>query len=196
MPSVWSPLVRHLLRQSGLTGLPIRVAFCMLMTSCSALPNMDGLKTAFLACRISSLGFFSPCKRPLGPAVCASVAKHPALCPLTPLQGLPLVHRLSCGPRPLPSQSQAPQLPGPQVNTAASCWATYSTRSSKWHPLPCERVKGEPFTSPPAPSQVCSPIARWILSGPHQHRMPAHLPGNAGSSYLLGPRSVSFCSLW
>lgn len=87
MPSVWSPL-------SASTSSDSRVctqgscrsgkrSLCMLMTSCSALPNMDGLNTAFLACRISStLGFFSPCKG--GPALCPSVAWRPAPSPPSP----------------------------------------------------------------------------------------------------------------
>jgi len=68
MPSVWSPLrARTSSERRVCTQGSCRSgyrSFCMLMMSCRELPNMEGLKTAFLAWRISSMfGFFRPCER-------------------------------------------------------------------------------------------------------------------------------------
>lgn len=53
MPSVWSPLrARTSSERRVCTQGSCRSgyrSFCMAMMSCSELPNMDGLKTAFLA---------------------------------------------------------------------------------------------------------------------------------------------------
>lgn len=112
MPSVWSPLSASTSSESlvctqGSCRSGYR-SFCMLMTSCSALPNMDGLNTAFLACRISStLGFFSPCED----SQALLSWSGPALLLLTPY------------PKDfLPNQSQGQsQNPGHQFTKGASC---------------------------------------------------------------------------